>query len=138
MSEERLYNAPRRVSHAEFETMCRADSEELSRVIVGLALADADGSFVERACLRLSTHDDEFVRGNAILGFGHLARRFGALSPVCKPVIERGIVDKSEHVRSQSWAAASDTHFFLGWSIEGYEPGPGLEDPPDDCRLARP
>jgi hypothetical protein len=124
MTEKRVYTMPADVSHTQFNQMRDTEAtEDLRTAIVSLALRDNDRAFVERACIDLSAHADEFVRGNAILGFGHIARRFRLLDRSCIPIIERGLDDTSEHVRGQAWAAADDVVFFLKWSIEGFDPG---------------
>lgn len=63
------------------------DSDLISRTIVGLALHDPDGEWVETQCWRLAEHRDPTVRGTAGLCLGHIARRFG-------------------HVRPKSWSIA--------------------------------
>jgi hypothetical protein len=88
--------------------------DELRSLIVGAALEEEDLDVVERACLRLSTHADHTVRGNAILGFGHLARRFGQLTPEAVKCVAAGLADPSDYVRGQAHAAASDIKHFLG------------------------
>lgn len=97
------------------------EPDELKRFIVGIALYHPDGARVELACRSYVGHDDEEVRGNAILAFGHLARRFRVLSPDIKPLIESALLDDSAHVKGQAWAAASDVRFFLGWNVKGFK-----------------
>lgn len=124
------------ISHEEFEALRHSETNnELHRAILALALTDSDRQYVEAACIELSRHHDEFVRGNAILGLGHLARRFGELAFKCRPIIEGGLVDSSVHVRGQACAAADDVVFFLKWVIAGYPPGvfEGSEDTPEDA-----
>ncbi len=101
----------------------RDDPSELAQTVIAVALDCADADIATQLCLFLSKHRDPYVRGNAILGFGHLARRFGTLDEATvKPIVEEGIHDKSEHVRGQSWAAAEDLTHFMGMTIHGYEP----------------
>lgn len=97
------------------------DAETLHRAIIGIALYDTDFDFIVKTCLRLARHPDEFVRGNAILSFGHCARRFGTLDEtLVRPLVEAGMTDSSKHVRGQAWAAAEDIQHFLGWTVAGY------------------
>ncbi|KAB2909368.1 MAG: hypothetical protein F9K40_03865 [Kofleriaceae bacterium] len=132
MSDDSEINALPAVSHDEFERMRNANARsELHRAIISLALTDADRAYVESACIDLSQHRDEFVRGNAILAFGHLARRFGELSRGCAQLIERGLTDPSAHVRAQAWAAADDVQFFLKWSIAGFTSAEAARQPGD-------
>jgi hypothetical protein len=94
---------------------------DLHVVVVGVAFYEVDADFAEEFCLRLVSHDSDNVRGNAILGFGHIARRFGKLeSEQIRSLVERALKDESDYVRGQAWAAASDITHFLGWSIDGF------------------
>ncbi len=59
------------------------------------------------------------VRGNALAGFGHLARRFGRLdSRAIKRRVEIGLYDRNDYVRQQARSAAEDLHTFLSWDFE--------------------
>lgn len=92
------------------------DVETLRTMIIGAALYEEERNIVEPACLRLSGHRDEIVRGNAILGFGHIARLFGDVGAESIDAVRRGLSDPSEYVRGQAHAAASDLRHFLGVS----------------------
>ena len=82
------------------------DPEELLGVIIDLALAAEDADWAENCCIRLAVHDDTDVRGNAIIGFAHLAERFGGLNrEKVLPVIEAARHDPKEYVRDQAEAA---------------------------------
>ena len=97
-------------------------ADDLRVIVIGIVLHHHDHAFAERFCVELADHESDNVRGNAILGFGHLARRFGELNiAIVKPVIEAALVDKSEYVRGQAWAAADDITHFLGCTIDGFD-----------------
>jgi len=89
------------------------DTAHLYEMIIGAALYDDDREAVEAACIALSTHADENIRGNAILGFGHLARRFRSLKSESRAIVRRGLKDPSEYVRGHAYAAAGDLEMFL-------------------------
>ena len=95
------------------EALQRNEPDEVKRVVIGIALHSGDRDFAEQLCRSLATHEHEEVRGNAILGFGHLARRFRTLSPEAKSIIQKGLSDPSKYVRGQAWAAADDADHFL-------------------------
>jgi len=95
----------------------RADPEELLRVVLAVALHSEDLAWASEVCLQLARHQHFNVRGNAILGLGHLARRFGRLDPVARDVIEEGLRDSDGYVRGQAECAAEDTQHFLRWRI---------------------
>jgi hypothetical protein len=90
-------------------------------MIVAAALEEEDRQYVEAACIRLSTHQDEIVRGNAILGFGHLARRFGEIGEKGPQIVGRGLADASVYVRDHAYAAAGDLKHFLGIEVRPAE-----------------
>jgi hypothetical protein len=91
--------------------------DRIASMIIAAALEEEDREFVEQACVRLSAHADEVVRGNAILGFGHLARLFGELGDEAPAMVARGLQDSSAYVRGQAYAAAGDLKHFLGIEV---------------------
>jgi hypothetical protein len=90
---------------------------ELPHILVAVALHEADLGWAQEYCLSLASHPNENVRGNAILGFGHLARRFGQLTAEAKPIIQAALIDSSAFVRGQAEASADDVGQFLGWQL---------------------
>jgi hypothetical protein len=97
--------------------IARADPDELTRVVLAVALHADEGPWAAAVCLQFARHSHVNLRGNAILGLGHLARRFGRLDPVAREVIEDGLRDGDDYVRGQAEAAADDVHHFLRWTI---------------------
>lgn len=96
----------------------RNDPHELLYVVIAAALYSDDPHWAEGVCLRLARHEHLNVRGNALLGFGHIARIHGRLDENrVKPLIEAGLKDGSEYVRGQADAAADDVEFFVGWKL---------------------
>jgi hypothetical protein len=97
----------------------RADPQELLYVPITVSLDPPDCRWSESTCLRLSSHPDEQVRANAVLGFGHLARTCGRLDEeVVRPIIEAGLRDASAVVRDHAGSAADDVTHFLGWRLD--------------------
>lgn len=98
------------------------DSSEISKLAVSVSMFESDRLFAEELCVRLAGHDDPQIRGNAILGLGHIATRFRLLAnEQCKAIIEAALKDDSEYVRGQAWAAADDVTHFLDWRLEGFD-----------------
>jgi hypothetical protein len=94
--------------------------EALATYVIGVALHEPDAQSAIAICLKSARVGNSVVRGNAILGFGHLARRFGKLeSKEIKPVVVAGLKDSDSYVRGQSHAAADDLEHFLGWHVHG-------------------
>jgi hypothetical protein len=96
----------------------RDDPVELQHLIVELALECEDRLWAEVCCARLARHRNANVRGNALLGFGHLARRFGQLDRRrVQRLIEIGLHAHNEYVRAQAESAAADAETYLSWSF---------------------
>ena len=94
----------------------RDDPAELLHVAIAVSLDPPDCAWAQEVCIRLAAHGDAHVRGNAILGFGHLARICGALDATrIRPLIDAAFDDESDYVRGQAHAAAGDLAHFLGW-----------------------
>lgn len=93
-------------------------------IVVGMNAADCDREWAENICLLLASHSDFNVRGNAVLGFGHIARTCRALNiEKVLPIVQRALQDSHEYVRGHAEDAMSDIEFFLR------RPGGKLERP---------
>lgn len=95
----------------------RADPDELLYVpiVVGMNAADCKREWVEDICLRLAKHEHFNVRGNAILGLGHIARTCRELNAVAAvPVIAAAFDDPHDFVRGHAESAAEDLEIYLG------------------------
>lgn len=100
----------------------RDDPNELLRLAVDVAIAPPGRIQAERFCVRLSHHWHPQVRGNAVLGLGHLARIFRYLNRrTIQPIIESALTDPEFVVRQQAETAADDVEWFLGWVLAGRE-----------------
>ena len=96
----------------------RDDPEELLNAVVSAALYSDDPAWAEDVCVRMSSHEHFNVRGNAMLGFGHIARIHTKLTErKVKPLIEAAFKDKSDYVRGHANAAADDVEYFLKWEL---------------------
>lgn len=100
-------------------TLERDDPVELMDWILEFAAESDDRELAENCCARLARHRNAMVRGNAMLGFGHLARRFGRLDAHrIKRLVETALHDGSGYVREQARSAAEDLSTFLAWEFE--------------------
>jgi len=92
---------------------------ELAYVPISLGLNATDPVWGQNVCISLATHADRTVRGNALLGLGHIARVHRWLDPTrAHALIEGGLRDESEYVRGQADCAADDVKMFLGWTVQ--------------------
>jgi hypothetical protein len=96
----------------------RNEPDELSRAVLSAALYADDSQWAEDICVRLAGHENAIVRGNAVLGFGHLARIKGNLTESrVRPLIEDALRDENTFVRDHAESAADDVESFLRWQI---------------------
>ena len=96
----------------------RGDAEDLGYVPIVVSMDPPNCDWAESICLRLCTHNDGRVRGNAILGFAHLARTCGKLNrDTVHPIIVAALSDPDSHVRGHAHSAVDDTSHFLGWTF---------------------
>ncbi|MEJ0060524.1 MAG: hypothetical protein WDM79_13550 [Terricaulis sp.] len=74
--------------------IARGDPEELLHIPLYVSLNPPDCAWSQDICIALTAHEHEDVRGNAVLGFGHLARLCGALDEArVRPILEAALVD---------------------------------------------
>jgi len=111
------YESIKNYSKTEIEkALANNDVDKLLFIVLSVALYSDDFEFAENFCIQLSNHEHFNVRGNAILGFGHLARIHGKLNEnKIKPIIENALKNENEFVRGQADSAKEDTEFFLKW-----------------------
>jgi len=109
------------------ETVIEEDElDEVLSATIDIALASTDADWATDCLIRLARHADTDVRGNAMIGFAHLAGRFGELpQEKVAPVLRAGLRDSKSHVRAQAEAALDELGERLGWSL------------PDDGDLAK-
>lgn len=104
------------------EALVRNHPDELLHIPIALSLDPPESShpgYAERVCRRLARHPDPTVRGNALLGFGHLARTVGVMErpEEVRALVCAGLADASDYVRGQAEAATMDLRHFLKWRI---------------------
>ena len=98
----------------------RAEREDdlaaLVRGVIAVALHDPEFTYAEALCVRLAAHQNLNVRGNAIQAMGHLIRMHGRLDEAtARSIIEAGLHDESEYVRSQAEEVRDESARLLGW-----------------------
>jgi hypothetical protein len=102
--------------------LARGDASQLLYVPIVVALDPPGRVWAEQVCLRLASHPNPSVRGNALKGLGHLARIFRSLNrSLVEPVMEAGLLDPDQEVRGKAGDAAGDIEWFLGWIFRGRE-----------------
>ena len=100
----------------------RDDPAEVSYVPIVVSMHPPDPDWAHDICLRLVKHVHWNVRGNAILGFGHLARTTGQVDKDrVLPLVESALSDSNEFIRGQAHSAADEISHLLGWSFPSIE-----------------
>lgn len=83
-------------------------------IVVGMNAADCDREWAENICVSLADHPHFNVRGNAVLGFGHIVRTCRALNTEkVLPIIDKALRDDHEYVRGHAEDALSDIKIYL-------------------------
>ncbi len=100
------------------EVIDKGDPSEILYVPIIVSMDPPDPEWSQEICLRLVNHDHWYVRGNYILGFGHLARTTGKLDKErVMPVVSSALTDPHEYVRGHAHDAVDDISHYLGWSF---------------------
>ena len=95
----------------------RNDAKELSIAVLSAALYHK-AEFAESTCQRLAGHSDCNVRGNAILGFSHVARLHGCLNKeLVHPVVAAALGDEDDYVRMHAHDVKDDLEHWLRWKF---------------------
>lgn len=101
------------------EVLSQGNLETLRILALSFATHSESPEQAEAVCLRLAGHEDGVVRGNAVLGLGHVARIHRALTErLARPAIQAALRDHDWWVRQQAGSAASDVELFLKWKLD--------------------
>jgi hypothetical protein len=94
------------------------DYDSLAKQIISISLHEDDLVAAQNICARVAELSHPVVRGNAVLGFGHLARRSAILDKsLVSTLINKALNDADPYVRGQADAAAGDIEHYLGWRL---------------------
>jgi len=86
--------------------------EDVALTLVRLAYHDPDWTWVQDACIRLSTHEDKWVRRACAICFGHLARIHGNVDKEkVLPILAR--LSEDFDVKGEAEDAIEDFKVFL-------------------------
>lgn len=101
---ERIYKPTPALDVSTIESALEKDDPEaLLTVVLSAALHSDDRDFAEDVCVRLADHSHFNVRGNALLGFAHIARIDRELTEtIVRPLILKGLEDENEYVQGQA------------------------------------
>jgi hypothetical protein len=95
------------------------DPDALLRAVIAVSMYEKEWKYAQDVCVRLSNHRHFNVRGNAVLGFGHIARVHGNLDrALVMPIILAALNDQDGYVRGHAEDTKADTEHFLGWNYE--------------------
>jgi hypothetical protein len=88
------------------------DVDALRRMVIAVTALGEDADRATGLVRQLLRHKDELVRGNAVLGIGHIARRFGSVPADLLPRLRAAKTDPSDYVRGHAASAADDLRMF--------------------------
>jgi len=101
------------------EALRRNAQDVLIHLVIWVSMNGDDWRYAQALCVRLSSHPNPVIRGDAMLGFGHIARVHHRLQrSIVQPVILSGLQDPDDFVRGQAETAKDDTSLFLGWRYD--------------------
>jgi len=104
------------------EVMRRDDPDEVLYVPVVVTMDPPDYEWADAICIELADHTHFNVRGNAILGFGHLARIFGVVSDQGRILVSMAFQDEHPYVRSHAEGARNDIEHFTETRLTDISP----------------
>jgi hypothetical protein len=88
--------------------------EELLYVPIVVSLAPPDCEWAQEVCIGLSNHPHFNVRGNAILGFGHLARTCRRLDlERVLPIVSAALKHEHDYAPGHAEDAAANINHYL-------------------------
>ena len=99
------------------QIMQSGSNEEKAELAMALGFDCPDYGFAQMMCVQLLQVEDEIVRGNAVIGLSHIARRFGKLDKrVVKPYLLREL---RENISCKDFIvdAIHDINLYLNWNI---------------------
>ncbi|MEW4369377.1 CPCC family cysteine-rich protein [Paenibacillus kandeliae] len=115
LNEQRMerYSANIEQHQETLQMLQSSDPKQMVDGLLALSLHAPDGAFAQHMMLRYVQHDNENVRGIAILGLGHIARIHGTVDKErVLPIVEQALQDRSEFVRGHADAAMDDIQLF--------------------------
>ncbi len=89
------------------------NAADLLYVPIVVSQNSSDFLWADSVCEELSNHPNPQVRGNAILGFGHLARRHRRCSSRARQLVAEALNDLDPYVRGHAESAIDDFQTFL-------------------------
>ena len=97
------------------------DPLKVLKIPILVSIYDDDQVFCENICLKLAGHENVQVRANAVLGFGHIARRFGVfLNKSILDIVNEALLDDFSEVRGQADCAADDIECYLNVKLSNH------------------
>jgi hypothetical protein len=87
----------------------RGDINVLHYVPLVVSMNPTSRVYAEQVCIRLAAHSEPSVRGNAMEGFGHIARIFRSLNKRrIEPIVDAGRADENDWVRGKAEDTADE------------------------------
>jgi|GEM_PF-623697 hypothetical protein len=126
---ERVYRAPEQVADREaMDAIATNDVERLRTLPIDLGFNHENWRFIQDVCVRLSEHQDPWVRSNSLLGLSYAARFRGRVEKnIVKPILLRALKDEDQRVAAVAQDAIDDINHLMKWKIGGAKTQKQLE-----------
>jgi hypothetical protein len=99
------------------EILDEGDLDKLVLLPLSIGEYHCNWKYAQDLCAKLSTHEDERIRANAVLGFAYIARTKGMLEKhIVKPIILREL-SENKNYKWRIIDAIDDINLFMKWCI---------------------
>jgi hypothetical protein len=115
------YRSPEHVTDREaMDAIARNDVERLRTLPIDLGFNHENWRFIQDVCVKLSEHEDPWIRSNSFLGLSYAARFRGRVEKnIVKPILLRGLKDEDRRVAAVAEDAIEEINHLMGWHIGG-------------------
>jgi hypothetical protein len=116
--EKRIYRPLEILTDQEIERILKDNNlDEMILLPLSVGEYHPNWKFAQDLCVKMSSHEDERVRANAVLGFAYIARTKGILEKrIVKPIVLNELNENKEY----QWRiidAINDINLFMKWKI---------------------
>jgi hypothetical protein len=116
--EKRIYRPLAVLAEQEIQQILEANIiDEMILLPLSVGEYHSNWKFAQDLCVKISSHEDERVRANAVLGFAYIARTKGILEKhIVKPIVLKELNENKEY----QWRiidAINDINLFMKWNI---------------------
>jgi hypothetical protein len=109
-----IYSEPVELSKIEINKILSSnDNRAICHALISMAFYEEDLDFCSTIIMKCFENKNEYVRGNAVLCIGHIARIHKIVYKELPSIVYRGLNDSSSYVRGHAESALSDIRVFM-------------------------